>query len=122
MPRVEVQSVETKPLDGGLTEVTAVVANPRLTPTHAAADLAHKITPPDLVSIQGEGVKVVLGLWSADRYFVGAKEQKRRPEVMRIANTPGMGAVYIRWLVTGPGPYTVAVRSQKGGTDRRVGP
>ena len=32
---------------------------------------------------------------------------------------PGMGAVYVRWLVAGAGPYTVRVQSVKGGSDRR---
>ena len=35
---------------------------------------------------------------------------------------PGMGAVYVRWLVEGAGPYQVRVVSPKGGTaSRRVG-
>ncbi len=118
MPQVEVQSVEAKPAAGGLVEVIAVVANGKLTPTHAAVDLTHKITPPDLVSIEGKDLKVVLGLWSDDPLFRTADEQKRRPEKMRIANVPGMGAVHVRWLVQGKGPYTVTVRSVKGGGDR----
>lgn len=47
-----------------------------------------------------------------------AKEQKRHPEKMRIDTIPGMGAVHVRWLVRGEGPYTVAVRSIKGGSAR----
>jgi hypothetical protein len=39
---------------------------------------------------------------------------------MRIPNVPGMGAVYVRWLVEGPGPFTVSVRSVKGGTAQRT--
>ena len=123
MPQVEIQSVEVKPAGGGLSEVTAAVANLRLTPTRAAVDVKRKITPPDVVAISGKDLKVILGLWSTDCFFRNAKEQKRRPEKMQIASIPGMGAVHVRWLVRGKGPYAVTVQSVKGGTDqRRVGP
>jgi len=121
MPRVRVQSVEVKPAGGGLSEVTAVVANGKLTPTHSAADLKHKITPPDLVSIKGKNLKVVLSLRAENPFFDRAHEQKHHPDQIRIAKIPGMGAVYVRWLVEGKGPFTVTVQSVKGGTDRRRG-
>ena len=129
MPKVEVQSAAAKRLAGGLIEVTAVVRNARLTPTHAAVDLKNKITPPDLVSIaaggpapgrDGKGLEVLLGLWDDHPFFQKAKEQKRKPAEMRIATISGMGAMYVRWLVRGEGPYVVTVRSVKGGSDRRV--
>jgi hypothetical protein len=119
MPKIEIQSLEAKPAGGGLVEVTAVVANLKLTPTRTAVDVRHKITPPDLVTIEGKDLKVVLGLQSADGFFRRANEQKRQPEKMRIDTIPGMGAVHVRWLVRGEGPYTVAVRSIKGGSARR---
>jgi hypothetical protein len=31
-----------------------------------------------------------------------------------------MSAVYVRWLLKGNGPYTIVVRSEKGGTAERV--
>jgi len=118
MPKVEVQSLSAQPR-GALTEVTAVLANPRLTPTHAAVDVSRKLTPPDVVSLEGEGLKVAVGLRADNPYFEGAVEQKHQPERMRIPNVPGMGAVYVRWLVQGRGPVTVTVRSAKGGSDRK---
>ena len=39
--------------------------------------------------------------------------------MIRIDTIPGMGAVHVRWLVRGQRPYTVTVRSVKGGTARR---
>jgi hypothetical protein len=119
LAKVQLQSLEAKPLDSGLVEVTAAVANLKLTPTRTAIDVKHKITPPDVVSISGKELEVVLGLQSPDRFFHRAKEQKRQPEKMRIDMIPGMGAVHVRWLVRGKGPYTVTVRSIKGGSDRR---
>ncbi len=119
MPKVQVQSAEARRVEGGMVEVTAVVANTRLTPTHAAADVQNRVTPPDLVALEGRDAKVVVGLVSDSPFFQNAKEQKRRPEQMRVDTIPGMGAVYVRWLVRGPGPFTVRVQSIKGGADRR---
>jgi len=119
MPQVEVQRIDVRPAEGGLVEVTAVVANRKLTPTHAAVDLKRKMTPPDVVTIEGKDLRVVAGLWDDDPFFARAHAQKREPQRMRVSNVPGMGAVYVRWLLRGAGPYTVTVRSVKGGTARR---
>jgi len=119
MPKVEVQSAAAKRLAGGLVEVTATVANPRLTPTRAAIDVKNHVTPPDVVALEGKDLKVAMGLWSEEPFFRSAREQKHRPAEVRVTRVPGMGAVYVRWLVRGDGPYTVRVRSVKGGSDRR---
>jgi hypothetical protein len=117
MPQIKVQSVEAKALDGGLMEVTAVITNPKVIPTRLAVDVKNGITRPDLVSIKAKDLKVVAGLVSTDRFFRGAKEQKRKPEELRVDTVPGLGAVYVRWIVKGVGPYTVTARSVKGGVD-----
>ena len=122
MPRVEIQSVETRRLSERLHEVTAVVANPRLTPTRAAVDRKHKITAPDVVRIEGGDLRVVAGLISEDPLFEEAESRKRRPERLRVDHIPGMGAVYVRWLVEGEPPFRVTVRSLKGGQDSREVP
>jgi len=119
MPQVQIQSAAAKRLPGGLVEVTAAVVNPKLTPTRAATDVTHHVTPPDLVSLEGKDLKVSLGLWSDSPFFQDAREQKHRPEQVRVPRVAGMGAVYVRWLVRGAGPYTVRVQSVKGGSDRR---
>ncbi len=119
MPRVEIQSVEVKNLSGGLNRITAAIANPKLVPTHAAVDLKRNITPPDLITISGRKLNVIAGLWADEPSLQDATEQKNRPEQLRIKNIPGMGAIYVRWLVEGEGPYTVKVHSVKGGSDQK---
>jgi len=116
LPRVEVQSVRVEPAAGGLTQVTAVVANPRLIPTRAAVDVKHKITPPDTVTIEGRNLGIHLGLVADNPCLDNAKEEKLHPEKLRLDRIPGMGAVYVRWLLQGKGPYTVRAASVKGGT------
>jgi len=112
-PRVEVDSIVVKPLRDGLTEVTAVVNNTRAIPTHTLQDSKNKITRPDWVTI--EGGSVITGAVLQNRFMNIAKEQKLNPQRIEVDNIPGMGAVYVRWLVRGKGPFTVTVDSEKGG-------
>jgi hypothetical protein len=113
MPLVRVDSVTTRSLGGGLTEVTAVVANDRLAPTHTQQDLENRITRPDLVSLQGG--RVVAGFIVDNAVTGDATEQKRDPATIRVRNIPGNSVVRVRWIVQGGGPFTVTVDSQKGG-------
>jgi hypothetical protein len=115
MPLVEVQDITVKDLGRGLKEVTAVVANPKVTPTRAAVDVKHGITPPDRITIKG-AEKVIAAVTSKERFFREPREQKRKPHVVKVDSIRGMGAVYVRWIVKGEGPFTVRCVSVKGGT------
>ena len=115
MPMVKVQSLVRTPLKNGLTQITAVIVNEKLAPTHAAVDVKNKITPPDRVSIAGRDLKVLVGMTANNKFFNGAVEQDRKPQEIRLSNIRGMSAVYIRWIVRGKGPFAVTVRSVKGG-------
>jgi hypothetical protein len=91
------------------------VKNTRVIPTHTYQDSRNKITRPDWLTI--EGGKVVSGSIVQNRFFGIAQEQKRHPERIDVENIPGMGAVYVRWIVKGKGPFTITVDSEKGGRD-----
>jgi len=116
MPQVEVDAVDVQRQLGGLVQVTATIANRRMLPTHAAIDLKHRLSPPDQVSVEGPGLKPLVALWSDEPFFQAAKEQKSHPQRVSIPAIRGMQAVYVRWLVDGDGPYTITVRSAKGGS------
>jgi hypothetical protein len=117
MPQVKVQKVEARELGDGLTEVTAVIANPKVIPTRAAVDVKNRISPPDRVTITAKDLKVVVGLHADNPWFQRAEEQKRHPQEVHVPSIGSMGAVYVRWIVKGAGPYTVTARSAKGGVD-----
>jgi hypothetical protein len=117
LAQVRVQSVAVKELGGGVHEVTAIIENEGEVPTRLAADVKHHVTPADRASISGAGLKVITGLVSRDRFFEEATEQKRRPAELRIESVHGKGIIYVRWLVTGGGPWTVTAASVKGGSD-----
>ncbi len=121
LPLVAVQSVTEKELPGGLREITAVVINQRMIPTHLNADLQHGCSRPDWVSLTtatrgGASVDVIAGYLGSDMFFQTSTEQKHQPWRLSISNIPGNGAVYCRWIVrAGSGDVTVTVDSVKGG-------
>ncbi|MDI6767387.1 MAG: M14 family metallopeptidase [Bacteroidota bacterium] len=117
-PQVSVDSIYTKELPNGLMEVSAVIKNSRVIPTHTTQDLLNKITRPDWISITGG--KILTGAILEDRFTGLANEQKRNPGRLEISNIPGMGAVYVRWIVEGKGPFTVTVDASKGGTHSKT--
>ena len=116
-PKVEVDSIMVRSLGGALTEVTAVVANKRVIPTHTSQDVQNMISRPDWVSISGG--TVISGMVLEDRLRGIGREQKRQPEKLNVNSIPGMGAVSVRWIVDGKGPFTITVDSEKGGMHQR---
>jgi hypothetical protein len=119
MPLVRVDSIAVRRRDGGLSEVTAIIANKRLAPTHTQQDVENHITRPDYVSLSGG--PVVAGFVVDDPRQNLATEQKLHPERIEVGNVPGMGTVTVRWLVRGTGPFTVTASSPKGGEHSATG-
>jgi hypothetical protein len=117
MPLVEVDSVTTSSLGGGLTEVTAVVLNRRIAPTHTQQDLENKISRPNSIVLTGG--RVVAGFVIDNPLNGDATEQKRDPASIKVANIPGQGIVRVKWIVQGNGPFTVTADSQKGGVSSK---
>ncbi len=113
MPLVAVDSVTTRSLGGGLTEVTAVVLNTRLAPTHTQQDVENRITRPDHVTLTGG--RVVAGFIVDNPLTGDATEQQRDPATIKLRNIPGNGLVRVKWIVQGTGAFTVTVDSEKGG-------
>lgn len=112
-PKLSIDSIMEKELGDGLKEITAIVSNERIIPTHASQDLMYKIERPDLISLSG--VKVVAGMTVQNRDLQLTTEQKNNPQTIEVANIPGQGFVTVRWIVQGTGKYTVTVDSRKGG-------
>jgi len=117
MPLVAVDSVTTRALGGGLTEVTAVVLNTRLAPTHTQQDVENRITRPDHVTLTGG--RVVAGFIVDNPLTGDATEQQRDPATIKVRNIPGNGLVRVKWIVQGTGAFTVTVDSEKGGVATR---
>jgi len=117
-PKLSVDSIVVKELSGGLKEVTAIISNDRVIPTHTFQDVKNKITRPDWITLKGG--KVITGGVLENRYLGIMKEQKINPQRLNVENIPGMGSVAVRWIVDGGGKFTVSVDSQKGGVTERT--
>jgi hypothetical protein len=112
-PKLNVDTIIEKDLGDGLKQVTAIISNSRLMPTHSNQDLKYKIERPDQVTLSGAKVVASMIVDNADLNIT--TEQKNNPETINVRNIPGLGAVTVRWIVQGSGKYTVSVDSRKGG-------
>lgn len=120
MPLVRVDSIEVRSLGGGLSEVTAIIGNPKLAPTHTQQDVENNISRPNWITLTGGEVLAGFTVGGGGGGFFGggtpvATEQKVRPARINVANIPGRGSVTVRWVVRGNGPFTVTADSPKGG-------
>ncbi len=115
MPLLNISEVQMEKLDGGLTSVRVTIENRRLIPTHTEQDVVNRINVPDIVTLKGDGVKVISAGRVTDRFTNRYDAVKRRPERVEIASIPGLGQVRVRFVVSGSGRFTVGVDSPKGG-------
>ena len=113
-PKLTVDTIVEKDLGEGLKEVTAVMTNSRIMPTHSSQDLKYKIERPDYITISG--AKVVAGMVVENADLNITNEQKTNPETISVNNIPGLSTVKVRWIIQGSGKYTVTADSKKGGT------
>lgn len=118
MPHVEVDTITTRSIGNGLTEVTAVIANRRLVPTHTQQDVENKISRPDYVTLAGG--TVLTGYRVTNPNTGTAIEQPRNPGRLEVSNIPGNSVLTVKWIVRGSGPFTVTVDSEKGGAHSKV--
>jgi hypothetical protein len=116
-PLLNVDTVTEKDLGNGLKEVTAVISNSRIMPTHSSQDLKFKIERPDYISISG--VKAIAGMIVENADLNITTEQTSNPEKIEIANIPGLSTVTVRWVIQSGGKYTINVDSKKGGVAKR---
>ncbi len=113
-PKLSVSSVNEKDLGDGLTEITAVIANSRLMPTHSSVDVKNKIERPDYIKLTTTA-KVVAGMQVENNDLNLSTEQKSNPSVIEVNNIPGLGTVTVKWIVEGKAKYSISVDSRKGG-------
>jgi len=116
-PLLKVDTVMEKNLGDGLKQVTAVISNSRLMPTHSSQDLKYKIERPDYVTLKGATVLAGMVVDNADLNI--STEQQNNPSTIEVKNIPGLGYVTVRWIVQGNGKYDVVVDSRKGGETKR---
>ncbi len=116
-PKLLIDTIKEKDLGGGLKEITAIISNERLMPTHSSQDLKYKIERPDYITLSG--AKAIAGMIVDNRNPNATIEQKNNPQTVELDNIPGQGYVTVRWIVQGNEKYTITVDSKKGGVVSR---
>lgn len=120
MPSVRIAAVDVEPVDADLTAITATIENTELIPTRLRVDLERDITPPDRATLDAPNATIVAALRDGEPLFRSPTTSKHQVETVTIPRVPGHDAVYVRWLVTGPGPFTINYHSHKAGSDSRT--
>jgi len=116
-PKLSIDSLMEKDLGDGLKQITAIVSNSRIMPTHSSQDLKFKIERPDHITITG--AKVIAGMVVNNADLDLSTEQKNNAATVEVSNIPGLSTVTVRWIVQGNSKYTITVDSKKGGTASR---
>lgn len=116
-PKLEIDSITEKDLGDGFKEVTAIISNKRLIPTHSSQDLKYKIERPDYISLTG--VKVIAGMIVENLNPTATTEQKNIQQTIEVRNIPGLGQVTVRWIIEGNSKYIITANSRKGGVVSR---
>src|SRR6185436_13703787 len=115
MPRLRISEIKVEQLAGGLSKIWVTIENQRLIPTRTGQDVSNHISPPDIVTLNGPGVKVLSSGRVTDRFFKRVEAVKRRPERVELDSIPGMQSVRVQFIVTGSGAFKTTVDSAKGG-------
>ncbi len=115
MPLLKIHEIEIEKLDVNLFKIWVTLENQRLIPTRTAQDVLHHISPPDIISIKGNDIKVLSAGRVTDKYFKRVQPVKRRPERVEISAIDGMNSVIVQFVVGGKGSFTITVDSAKGG-------
>ncbi|MEP7142310.1 MAG: hypothetical protein ABI707_05550, partial [Ferruginibacter sp.] len=116
-PKLAIDTVIEKDLGNGLKEVTAIISNKRLMPTHSSQDLKYKIERPDYISLSGP--KVIAAMTVDNHNPAATVEQKNDPQTIEVDNIPGLDQITVRWIIQGNTKYTITVDSRKGGVVSR---
>jgi hypothetical protein len=115
LPQLAVDSSNVKELGGGIRQIDIVLRNDRILPTRSDHEINSNMTRPDIVSLTGDGIKVIAGFVVQDPFLELATEQKYNPEKIKIENIDGMETVHVRWIISGKPPLIVGIDSNKGG-------
>jgi len=116
MPLLRISEMKIEKLDENLFKIWITIENQRLISTRTAQDVAHHISSPDIVSIQGDDIRALSGGQVTDRFFKRVRAVKRRPERVELDTIDGMSAVRVQFVIEGKGKFTVTVDSAKGGS------
>ncbi len=115
MPQVEIEETRVDALGGGTFRVSATLRNLRRVPTRASLAASKKMGLPDLLTLEGEGITVVSGGISTDRFRTNEVDLvEHEPARLRLEQgVPSFGRVTAQWIVRGRGKARIAFVAEK---------
>jgi hypothetical protein len=115
LPLLSFSEITVQKLGPGLTRVVVAIHNTRPMATRAAVEIEKKNSRPDLLTIEGKGVKVLSAGRVEDRFAVRVNAVRSRPERLEVESIPGQAIERFAFVVGGRGQATIVFDSAKGG-------
>ncbi|OHB63895.1 MAG: hypothetical protein A2Y77_01390, partial [Planctomycetes bacterium RBG_13_62_9] len=99
MPLLRIGDLSVESLGGNLFKIWVTIENQRMMPTRTAQDIDHDISPPDIVSLKGDGVKVLSSGRVTDRFFKRVAAVECRPERVELNTIDGLAAERVQFIL-----------------------
>lgn len=113
-PDVSLDVFETKKIGKNLYRIRTRLVNTKAIPTMSYHAQKVKLYPKDLLTVSGEGIKVVAGGHLTNIYRNQVTYKKFRPE-LQFLFIPGFGKMEHQFLVSGKGKVTIKYQSRHAG-------
>jgi len=107
---VTMEAPQVESLGNGLWRINVDLVNSAKMPSRSAMAAQQHIGTPDLLTLEGNGITVLAGGLSRDRFHPERMGSVvREPARIQLANgVPGQGRITVSWLVQGEGDFRIA--------------
>jgi len=119
MPLMSMGETSVERIDDDVYRVRVDITNERLIPTITVRARENNVVRPDLITVEGDDVEVIVAGWVQDEFRPGPIDMIEQDELDRIlvrSGAAGRSTRTIEYLVRGDGEMTVTYSSVKGGT------
>jgi hypothetical protein len=113
-PEVKLDVTDKKNIGKNLYQVTVRLSNSKVMPSMTYLSIKNKLYPEDILSIRGEGIKVISGGLLTNPYNNLVVFKEYRPEV-QFCQVPGLGKIEYRFIISGKGKVNIEYLSRKAG-------
>jgi hypothetical protein len=120
-PRVVMDVFEVKKIEGDLWSIRVRLINEGAMPSVTYQTIKNKLYPKDILSVTGNGIKVISGGELQDPY-IGLVNYKEFKPGVQMCQVPGFGKVEYQFLVSGKGNVDLKFESRKAGTTTQTVP
>ncbi len=123
MPMVSMGETKVEKIGENIYKVWVDLVNDKTVPTVLAKAAANDVVPPDILTLDGQGVEVLSASWVPNKWRAAVAQSIDQKDLKRIIVRNGLGGHATRtaqYLVKGAGAITVKYASLKGGTVQKT--